>query len=41
VAVQEDGYCVRPTLGFEERQEIQRANQIFLRLKTLLHDRDG
>lgn len=39
--VQEDGYRTRPTFDFEERQRIQRANQIFLRLKTLLHDRDG
>ena len=41
MAVQEDGYHVRPTLGSEESQDIQGANQIFLRLKTLLHDRDG
>lgn len=39
--VQEDGYRTRPAFDSEERQRIQRANQIFLRLKTLLHDRDG
>lgn len=39
--VQEDGHRVRPDLDSDERQRIQRANQIFLRLKTLLHDRDG
>ncbi len=39
--VQEDGYRTRPTFDSEEKQRIQRANQIFLRLKTLLHDRDG
>ncbi len=39
--IQEDGYHTRPTFDSEERQRIQRANQIFLRLKKPLHDRDG
>jgi len=38
--VQEDGHRVRPTLDSDEKQRIQRANQIFLRLKKNLHDRD-
>lgn len=38
--VQEDGHRTRPSIGSAERQHIQRANQIFLRLKKLLHDRD-
>lgn len=41
MGIQEDGHRVRPTLDPEEKQRIQRANQIFLRLKKLLHDRDG
>ncbi len=39
--VQEDGHRTRPTFDSEEKQRIQRANQTFLRLKTLLHDQDG
>ena len=39
--VQEDGHHTRQTFDSEEKQRIQRANQIFLRLKTLLHDQDG
>ncbi len=38
--VQEDGHRTRPSFDSAERQQIQRANQIFLRLKKLLHDRD-
>lgn len=38
--VREDGHRVRPALDSEERKRIQRANQIFLRLKKSLHDRD-
>jgi len=38
--VQEDGHRVRPTLDSDEKQRIQRANQIFLRLRKKLHDRD-
>jgi hypothetical protein len=41
MSIQEDGHRVRPTLDSDERQQIQRANQIFLRLKNLLHDREG
>ena len=41
MSIQEDGHRVRPTLDPDERQLIQRANQIFLRLKNLLHDREG
>ena len=41
MSTQEDGHRVRPTLDSDERQQIQRANQIFLRLKNLLHDREG
>jgi hypothetical protein len=37
--VQEDGLRTRPALDSAERQQIQRANQIFLRLKKLLHNR--
>ncbi len=36
----QDGHRVRPTLDSDERQRIQRANQIFLRLRKNLHDRD-
>ena len=38
--VQEDGHRTRPELDPDERQRIQRANQIFLRLRKKLHDRD-
>ena len=39
--VQEDGHRrARPSLDSDERQRIQRANQIFLRLRRNLHDRD-
>jgi hypothetical protein len=38
--VQEDGHRVRPTLDYDEKQRVQRANQIFLRLRKKLHDRD-
>jgi len=38
--VQEDGHRTRPELDPDERQRIQRANQIFLRLRKQLHDRD-
>ena len=41
MGIQEDGHRVRPTLDPDERQQIQRANQIFLRLKNLLHVREG
>ena len=41
MGIQGDGHRVRPTLDPEEKQRIQRANQIFLRLKMLLHDREG
>ena len=30
-----------PSLGFAEKQRIQRSNQIFLRLRKELHDRDA
>jgi hypothetical protein len=38
--VQEDGHRTRPTFDSAERQRIQRANQIFLRLRKKLHDWD-
>lgn len=37
---QEDGHRTRPELDPDERRRIQRANQIFLRLRKQLHDRD-
>ena len=36
----EDGHRTRPTLESAERQRIQQANQVFLRLKKQLHDRE-
>jgi hypothetical protein len=41
MGIQEDGHRVRPTLDSDERQQIQRANQIFLRLRKELHDQEG
>ena len=38
--VQGDGHRVRPPLDSDERRRIQKANQIFLRLRKNLHDRD-
>lgn len=38
--VHEDGHRTRPTLDSDERQQVQRANQIFLRLRKELHDRE-
>ena len=38
--VREDGHRTRPNLDDDEKQRIQRANQIFLRLKKQLHDRE-
>jgi hypothetical protein len=38
--VQEDGHRTRPTLDPDERQRVQRANQIFLRLRKELSDRE-
>ncbi len=41
MGIQEDGHRVRPTLDSDERQQIQRANQTFLRLRKELLDRKG
>jgi hypothetical protein len=37
---QEHGHRVQSSLDYDEKQRIQRANQIFLRLRKKLHDRD-
>ena len=37
--MQEDGYRPRPSFGSAEKQRIQRANQISLRLRKDLHER--
>jgi hypothetical protein len=41
MGIQEDGHRIRPALDSDERQQIQRANQIFLRLRKELHGREG
>ena len=38
--VQEDEHRARPSLDYDEKQRVQQANQIFLRLRKKLHDRD-
>lgn len=38
--VQEDGHRTRPSFDSDEKDRIQRSNQIFLRLRKELHDKE-